>query len=149
MNCIHSERLIRWVRGALIALSLYGSFAPRAASAACNHRVVSQSDRLLNLNRLDPLIVGYSSFSTSTSFGSGPIESRNPQRPARCSGLACSGKVPLPMQSESSASDGSDHWLFQNARLHLAGASPPERTIEKPLAHTTAEGPSIFRPPPV
>jgi hypothetical protein len=149
MSRIHSERLMHWAAAALFALSMHSLFAPRTAFAGCNHLVVSKSDRVLNLNRFDLLIIGDSSLLTVGTFADDPLKSQHPERPAPCSGPACSSRVPLPAPSASYSPDGSDQWVFQNAVLAVATASPPCGTIDELAAHAAAEGFSIFRPPPV
>ena len=139
------QRLTRWGIGALVLLLAHGLGAPGAAQAGCNnHLVTSQSDRQLEVNRLDDLIVG----------GSTAMPAEGPGRPdpgpsRRCSGPGCSSGVPWPLSTTSPTTGGPDQWVALAAVLHLDITSPPRHLPDEPAARPAGQKPSIFHPPPV
>jgi len=134
-------RLLRWGIGALVLLLAHGLGAPGAARAGCNHLVASESDRLLEFNRLDDLITGSSAVHAEPGR-------RGPRRPAPCSGPGCSSRVPRPPSTASPGSSGPDQWAAPGAALGWAVASPPHFVPEEPAARPAGHKPSIFHPPP-
>ncbi len=143
-QAIGFERLMRWGIGALVLLLAHGLGAPGAARAGCDHLVTSQSDRRLDLNRLDDLITGGSTVMPADEPGQpGPRPSR------RCSGPGCSSGVPWPLSTASPNSGGPDQWVALEAVLDLAISSPPRHLPDEPAARPAGHKPSIFHPPPV
>jgi hypothetical protein len=135
------ERLMRWGIGALVLLLAHGLGAPGAARAGCNHLVTSQSDGLLEFNRLDDLITGSSAM---------PVEPSQsvPRSPRPCSGPGCSSSVPRPPSTASPSSSGPDQWAALDAALDSVIASPPRLVPDEPAARPAGHKPSIFHPPP-
>lgn len=143
-----SERLRRWGTGALLLLLVHGLGSARTAWAACNHLVVSKSDRLADFSRLDPLILGEGSATIVDDTAQDPPNRSGPKRPTPCSGPGCSNRVPLPASTAVTDSDRSDQWVVLNRIAPLSLASPPSRTVDEPAARHGCERPSIFHPPP-
>jgi hypothetical protein len=137
------ERLMRWGTGALVLLLAHGLGAPGVARAGCNHLATSQSDRRLDVNRLDDLITG-----GLTAMPTDEPGQPGPARPRRCSGPGCSSGVPWPLSTTSPSSGGPDHWVALEAVLGLAVTSPPRHLPEEPAARPAGSKPSIFHPPP-
>jgi len=119
----------------------------RSDGASCNHLVTSRSDRLLDFNRLDAIIVGGSS-SFADDLADDPIDEKGPKRPTPCSGPGCSSRVPLPVPAASQSLDGSGRWLVLNAVVPRAVVSPRCRTLDEQAARSAGHKPSIFHPPP-
>jgi hypothetical protein len=148
MRSMRFERPARWVTGALMVLLVHGLGAPRPAWAGCNHRIVSKSDRALDFNRLDALIVGGSSTASSDALARDPLKEQGPNRPTPCSGPGCSSQVPAPIPTAIPNTDRSDQWgNLSSPAIHPIG-SPPSRTIHEPVGRPTGQKPSIFHPPP-
>jgi hypothetical protein len=138
-----SERLLRWGIGALVLLLAHGLGAPRSAWAGCNnHLVTSQSDRQLDFNRLDDLIMGSSLLPADDAGRPGP------RAPRPCSGPGCSSSVPWPASTASPSSAGPDQWVALESVLAPAVASPPRLVPDEPAARPIGYKPSIFHPPP-
>ena len=148
MRSIPFERLARWGTGALVLLLVHGLAAPRTARAGCNHLVTSQSDRLLDFNRLDDLITGGSAATRADDPARNDPAQPGPQRPGRCSGPGCSSSIPRPPSTASPSSGGPDQWMALGAVLGLAIASPPRLVPDEPAARPAGHKPSIFHPPP-
>jgi hypothetical protein len=129
-------------------LLAHGLGTARPASAACNHRVISRSDRLADLDQLDALIVGDGSATLAEDPDPDPLSPIGSKRPVPCSRPGCSSRVPMPAPSAFPDSERSDQWAVLNAVLHLPLISPPCRTIHEPAAPPAGEEPSIFHPPP-
>jgi hypothetical protein len=140
MRSIPFERLARWGTGALVLLLAQGLAAPRTARAGCNHLVTSQSERLLEFNRLDDLIAGDS--------GQGPAGQPGPRHPMPCSGPGCSNGVPRPVPTAPPAPVGSDQWVALGAVLRLIEVAPLRHSPDEPAAPPAGHKPSIFHPPP-
>jgi hypothetical protein len=132
---------MRWGTGALVLLLAHGLGAPGAARAGCNHLVTSQSDRLLDFNRLDDLITG------SSAIHDEPVQP-DPGRPRPCSGPGCSSSIPRPASTGSPGSSGPDQWATLEAALDSSVASPPRLVPDEPAARPAGHQPSIFHPPP-
>jgi hypothetical protein len=139
MRSIPFERLARWGTGALVLLLAHGLAAPRTAQAGCNHLVTSQSDRLLDHNRLDSLITGHVQ---------DPAGQPGPQGPLPCSGPGCSNGVPRPVPAAPSAPVGPDQWLALSAAMRLTEVAPHRLPPDEPAARPAGHKPSIFHPPP-
>jgi hypothetical protein len=148
MRSTRCERLMRWGIGALVLLLAHGLAAPRTARAGCNHLVTSQSDRLLDHNRLDDLITGGSSASIAGDPGQDPAGRPGPRRPAPCSGPGCSNGIPWPAPTAPSAPVGPDQWVALSTVLRLAEAAPLRHSPDEPAARPAGHKPSIFHPPP-
>jgi hypothetical protein len=142
------EPLRRWGTGALVLLLIHGLGAARSARAGCNHLVISKSDQLRGLNRLDALILGEASATIEDDSARGPANPHEPRRPTPCSGPGCSSRVPLPVSTASQGSDGSDQWVALGAVVGLPAASLPDRTLDEPACRPAGPKPSIFHPPP-
>jgi hypothetical protein len=142
------KRLGRLLTGALIVLLVHEFFAPRAAEAGCNHLVFSQSDRLVDFNRLDTLIVAASSSLPSMEQAQDPLRQQPPERRVPCSGASCSSRVPFPVSTASRGFKGFDQWGALSALVRKQFVSPAEKTIAKPALRSTVYKLSIFHPPP-
>ncbi len=129
-------------------LVVHGFCAPRAAWAGCSHLVVSQSDRLLGLNRLDAFIVGEVSSMVSDDRVQSPWQQPSRNRRLPCAGPGCSDRVPTPLSTTSQASEGADQWGALNTLALHPIVSPSHKTIDEPVLLTTGFKPSIFHPPP-
>jgi hypothetical protein len=140
---IGSRRLMRWGIGAAVLLLAHGLGAHGMAQAGCNHLVTSQSDRRLDIHRLDDLITGGSIAMPADESGQpGPRPSK------RCSGPGCSSGVPWPLSTASSSSGGPDQWVALASVLGPAVTSPPRHRPDEPAARPVGHKPSIFHPPP-
>lgn len=91
MKNTHSRQLVRSGAGALLLLMLQWLCASPSAWASCGHLVTSRSERLLDLNRLDGVVVSGSDRV--------PDEPPLPGSQAPCSGLSCSSRDPLPVST--------------------------------------------------
>ena len=131
-----------------MVLLVHGLGAPRSAWAGCNHLVVSKSDRIFDLNRLDALIASGSSTEISDDMAGDPLKERGPNRPAPCSGPGCSSRVPMPVPTPIPVSDSSDHWGHLSSLAILPIACSQDQAIDAPPARPSAQKPSIFHPPP-
>jgi hypothetical protein len=142
------KRLGRVGTGALIVLLVHEFFAPRAAEAGCNHLVVSQSDRLLDFNRLDTLIIAGPSSLPSMERVQVPLQPPLPERRIPCSGTSCSSGVPFPVSTASHGFEGFDQWGALSALVLKLIVSPAEKTIDEPALRSTVYKLAIFHPPP-
>ncbi len=106
MRSVRLRRLAHAGTGVIMLLVLDTVCAPSFAWAGCNHLVASLSDPLLNLNRLDELIVA----SNSSSSARTPLDLPTPGRQSPCSGMSCSSRYPLPASTTSRGSNESDQW---------------------------------------
>jgi len=148
MRSGYPKRLVRWGIGALTLLAVHALGAPPAARAGCSHLVVSQSDRLVGLNRLDAFIVGDLSSMVSNDRVQDPWQQQSRNRRLPCSGPSCSDRVPSPPSTTSHGSEGTDQWGALNTlALHPIG-SPSDKTIDEPIFRSMGLKPSIFHPPP-
>jgi hypothetical protein len=136
-------RLARWGTGAFVLLLVHGLSSPGVVRAECNHLVSSQSDRRLDVNRLDVLITGDSSVMPAAE----PSQP-GPRRPKPCSGPGCSSGIPWPQSTASPSSGGPDQWVALEAVLRLTVTSPPCHLSHEPAARPAGHKPSIFHPPP-
>jgi hypothetical protein len=134
-------RLMRWGTGALVLLLAHGLGAPAAARAGCNHLVTSQSDRLLDINRLDDLIAG------SSAPLDGPGQP-GPRPPGPCSGPGCSSSIPRPASTTTPGSGDPDQWAALEAARDSAVLAPPRLVPDEPAARPAGHKLSIFHPPP-
>jgi hypothetical protein len=141
------KRLRRLGIGALIVLSFQVLAAPRAAWAGCSHLVVSQSDRLLDLNRLDALIAA-SPFLTNSAGTPGAPAQPVPGRRLPCSGPSCSNRIPAPLSTVSQASGGLNQWGDLNRVVFLPLVSPAGKITDLTPPSSRGREPSIFHPPP-
>jgi hypothetical protein len=149
MRPIRFQRLARWVAGALMLLLVDGLGAPGSAWAGCNHLVTSRSDRSLDFNRLDTLLLVDSAAELSHEEAQDPL-GQGPQRPKRrlpCSGPGCSGRAPLPVSTAALEREGFDQWGALSARAMLPIESPPGRTIDEPAPRLSEPADPIFHPP--
>lgn len=131
--------------GAILALFFaYCHTTPGAAHAACNHVVRSISDRTLDWNQLDRLIVGDSSaLSWDDSLYPSQFPARRP-----CSGPSCSSRNPVSSSTGVQTTGGFDHW----GNLSAAFVDQIDIATE-PTGHTASPrsvggSASIFHPPP-
>jgi hypothetical protein len=143
-QAIGFERLTQWGIGAVVLLLAHGLGAPGVVRAGCNHLVTSQSDRLLDVNRLDELIIGDSTVMPADGPGQ-----PDPRPSRRCSGPGCSDSVPWPLSTASPSSGGPDQWVALAAVLDPAVTSPFRHLPDEPAARPGGYKPSIFHPPPV
>jgi len=129
-------------------LAVHGFGAHRAAWAGCNHLVVSQSDRLVGLNRLDAFIAGNLSSMVSDDGVQDPWQQQSRHRRLPCSGPGCSDRVPSPPSTTSLGSEGADQWGARNTSALHPIVSPSHQTIDEPVRRSMGLKPSIFHPPP-
>ncbi|MFI5454487.1 MAG: hypothetical protein ACHRXM_03465 [Isosphaerales bacterium] len=148
MRSDYPKRLVRWGLGALMLLLVHEFCAPRAARAGCNHLVVSQSDRLLDLDRLDAFILGDTSSMVSDDSVQLLLQQQDRTRRLPCSGPSCSDHVPSPVGAASQESGGFDQWGTLNSLVLHEIVSPSDRTIDEPVLRPVGKKPSIFHPPP-
>jgi len=144
MGSIRSERLMRLATGALVLLLVHGLGALRSAWAGCNHLVVSRSDSFLRFDQLDDLNLGNSSEASSDDLTRG---SHGPTRNRPCSGMSCSGRVPLPVSTASHGAEGSDDWGALATIPIVASASPSARPSDEPTPRGSDQAACIFHPP--
>jgi hypothetical protein len=138
MRPIPFERLTRW-GGVAMLLLLIHAFSPSTAWAGCNHLVRSEADRLLDRNRLDPLITGESS--------DDPAGQPGPKQPAPCSGPGCSNQVPTPAPTPVPIPGGTDQWAALIGTIALPAASPLDRTTDEPAPASWRHECAVFHPP--
>jgi len=144
MKSIRSERLMRLSTGALVLLLVHGLGALRSAWAGCNHLVASRSDSFLKFDQLDELNQGNSIGSSSGDLARG---SQGPNRNKPCSGLSCSGRVPLPVSTASQGPEDSDQWGALATVAVVLSPSPSARPSDEPGPRASGQAASIFHPP--
>jgi hypothetical protein len=147
MNSTLCKRLRRLGIGALLVLSFQVCALPRAAWAGCSHLVVSQSDRLLNFNRLDTLIVA-SPFVTSPTGTPEDLAPPVPGRRLPCLGPSCSSRTSAPLSTVSHGSDGLDQWGDLSRVVLDQLVAPAGEITDLPTPCSLGRKPSIFHPPP-
>jgi hypothetical protein len=142
------KRVVRLGTGALMVLTFHGFCAPAPAQASCSHRIGSPSALITSLYGLDELIMSELSFV----FEDGSVQSHRdrsiPGHRAPCSGLSCSGRVPLPVPPGMLTQDRPNQWGKLGARFMLDESSLPAKLIEGPPPHSVRQSASIFHPPP-
>ncbi len=144
MGSIRYGQLMRWVTGALMLLLVQGVGAPRSAWAGCNHLVSSRSDAFLKFDQLDELIQGHSIASSSDDLAQG---SRVPKRNRPCSGMSCSGRVPMPVSTASQGFEGFDQWGALATVADVLSPSLSARPADEPGPRAKGQATSIFHPP--
>jgi hypothetical protein len=142
-----TKRLLQWGTGAFVLLLIHGLGAPGSAWAGCNHLVTSQSDRYLDINRLDELITGSSAQAADALPHDRPGQP-GPGVPRRCSGPDCSSSIPRPASTSTPSSSGPDQWIVLESALAPRVPSPPRVVPDEPAARPAGQKPSIFHPPP-
>jgi hypothetical protein len=140
--------MLRSAIGALLLLFFHGFLAPEAVWAGCNHHVVSRFDALLNINRLEELVVAGSTPDLAghpVPFLIGPSA---PKRPSPCTSINCSRRIPLPPSTVSPEPRGSDQWGTVIAAVSPDPGYAFYRKIEQSSNDPSGYKPSIFHPPP-
>jgi hypothetical protein len=138
------EQLIRLATGALGLLLVTVVGAPRPAWAGCSHTVSSRLDANLSFNRLDELIDGI----PIAQFADERDGSRQrPNREKPCSGLSCSGGVPLPVSRSSQESEGSDQWVALAPTFAVLSFGGDATRSDDPRLRPIGHVDSIFHPP--
>ncbi len=143
MRSVRLRRLAHAGTGVIMLLVLDTVCAPSFAWAGCNHLVASLSDPLLNLNRLDELIVA----SNSSSSARTPLDLPTPGRQSPCSGMSCSSRYPLPASTTSRGSNESDQWGALDILTIPDAISPSFRAVDEPASIFAGEKSSVFHPP--
>jgi hypothetical protein len=147
MTSAHARRLAYW--GASIFVLLLGQAAPPMAHAACSHLVTSYSERSLDFNHLDSLILAGSRAPGVTNG----VEELSRQSGSKdrwpCTGARCSSRVPVPSSTASQGSGGFDQWGNLSTDLFDQIITPLDKTVFGPAPHAFGRKPSIFHPPPV
>ena len=147
MRSGHFEWQAKLGAGALVVLMVHGFCAP--ARASCSHRVGTPSALISSLYGLDELILTGISSVSENSPGQSHRNRSIPGHRAPCSGLSCSGRVPLPISTALLVQDQSNQWGKLGARLMLDLSSLPAKLIEGTSPHSVRQSASIFHPPPV
>jgi hypothetical protein len=137
MRSACERRLVRWGTGAIVLLVLHGVCAPRSALAGCNHLVISQSDPVLDLSRLDDLVAGDRAHRQPTP--------RPPQAP--CSGMNCSSPIPPPVSTADPLPERSDQWGDLAAPVIIPDTSLESRSTDEPALRGSLEKSAVFHPP--
>jgi hypothetical protein len=144
MRLISSKRLMPLATGTLLALLVSGAGMPRSAWAGCNHLVNSRFDTSFNLDLLDELTPGNP---VSHSAQNHAERSQGPRRDRPCSGLSCSGRVPLPVSTSSQKSESSDQWMaLASPSVELSSGADARRSDDSGLL-PIRQADSIFHPP--
>jgi hypothetical protein len=147
MRSGHFNRLVRLGTGALMVLMVHGLCAPAPAWASCGHSVNSPSALISSPYNFDELIM---TGTLSVSEDGLAQTSRNRPLPGHgvpCSGLSCSGRVPLPVPTASLVHERSDQWGTLGAPVVLDNSSRPAKTKNGPLLHSGRQSSYIFHPP--
>ncbi len=144
MGSIRSWQLMRWATEALVLLLVHALGASHSAWAGCNHRVSSRSDAFVKFDQLDGLIQGNS---IAPSSDDPARSSQGPNRNRPCSGMSCSGRVPLPLSTAPQGPEGADQWgALATAAVVLSGA-PSAHPSDEPGRRASGQAASIFHPP--
>jgi hypothetical protein len=147
MRSDHFKRFVRLGTEALMVLMAHGLCAPASAWASCGHSVNSPSALISSLYNFDELIM---TGTLSVSEDGLAQTSRNRSLPGHgvpCSGLSCSGRVPLPVPTASLVHERSDQWGTLGAPVVLDNSSRPAKTKNGPLPHSGRQSSYIFHPP--
>ena len=146
MKSTFCKRLRRIWIGALIAFSFPVFAVSGTAWAGCSHLVVSRSDRLLDLNRLDTFIVGNSDITSLPHLPGEPAQPAPGQR-LPCSGLSCSSDSPVPCSTASQGLDDPDHWGALSAAIFRQPVAPSGIIADRGSPSSRGRKLSIFHPP--
>ena len=143
------KRLVRLGTGALMVVLFHGVCAPSPARASCSHPIGTSSPLVLSLHRLDELIMTGSSSVSEDGLVQPTGNESVPMPRVPCSGLSCSGRVPLPVSTASLVHDRADQWGTLEMRVVLDKSSQPAKTRDGASLHSVSQNTSIFHPPPV
>jgi hypothetical protein len=144
MGSIRSRQLMRWAAGALVVLLVHSLGASRSVWAGCNHLVGSRSDSFLKFDQFDKLIQGDSIAPSSDDLAGG---SQGPNRNRPCSGMSCSGRVPLPVSTASQGPEGSDQWGALTTVVVVVSPSASGRPSDELGQRASGQAAFIFHPP--
>ena len=136
MRTGHCKRLVRLGAGALLVLMVYGFCAPAPAWASCSHRVGTPSALISSFYSLDELIMTGTSPVPEDDSAQSPLNWSVPGHRAPCSGLSCSGRVPIPVSTASLVHDRADQWGTLVARVMLDKSSHPAISIDGSSPHS-------------
>ena len=115
-----------------------------SAWAGCNHLVSSRSDAFLKFDQLDELIQGNAIARSSDDLARG---SQGPNRERPCTGMSCSGRVPLPVSTASHGPEGSDQWGALATITVVLSPSLSAHPSDEPGSRASGQAAFIFHPP--
>jgi hypothetical protein len=145
MTLRSTRRSTNWQAGAALLLAVVVPSAPGPAQAACNHLVLSRSRTAGGLHHLDELIlVGSPAGGKHASSLPGAPE---PRHRSPCSGLSCSGSLPLSLPTIVPVPDGRDRWGHAGEVVLLQDPPVYAHATDEPAAAPAGEAVFVFHPP--